>query len=117
MLASNGSDWSSLFSQYHSGTYNNQWMILDVNQWIPDGSSSSDNSSSMHDLFWVLEEAPGLIHAEDMTSTIISAGYWASYNVAYFPDIRAQMGERGVKHTHTHTQRTHKSIIITFSIF
>jgi hypothetical protein len=86
MLATNGSDWSNLFGRFHSGTYNNQWMVLDMNKFVA-------GSADMSDLFWVLEEAPGLIHAEDMTDTLVQDGYWASYNVAYFEDIRAQMGE------------------------
>lgn len=90
MLAVNGSDWSNLFGKYHSGTYNNQWMLLDADQYTGDNATT-------HDLFWVLEEAPGLIHAEDMTASLLEDGYWASYNVAYFSDIRTQMGETQVR--------------------
>mmetsp|Transcript_19246 Transcript_19246/g.25067 ORF Transcript_19246/g.25067 Transcript_19246/m.25067 type:complete len:374 (+) Transcript_19246:475-1596(+) len=86
MLATNGSDWSTQFARFHSGTYNNQWMVLDANKFVA-------GDASVTDLFWVLEEAPGLVHAEDMTEKLLMDGYWASYNVAYFDDIRAQMGE------------------------
>jgi hypothetical protein len=29
----------------------------------------------------------GLVVAADMTSVLQSSGYWASYNVPYFPEI------------------------------
>ena len=81
MLASDGASWADTFSRYHSGTYNNQWMVLDAAQ--PPGGG----------FFWVLEEAPGLIHFEDQSAQLKADGYWGSYNVAYYDDIRQRMGE------------------------
>ena len=43
-------------------------------------------------LFWVLEQLPGLIVAQDMTETLRSAGYWGSYNVPYFPKVYTMSG-------------------------
>ena len=81
MLGTSGSSWSDAFSAYHSGTYNNQWLIVDLNVFEPGVEPSSD-------VLWVTEEAPGLMHAQDQTASLVSAGYWASYNVAYYQDVR-----------------------------
>ena len=68
------------FFQYHSGTYNNQWMVLDPAKFSPRSSILRIYSGS-----W---RAPGLIHAEDQTEALVNDGYWASYNVAYYDDVR-----------------------------
>lgn len=87
MLATDAKSWTDLFAKYHSGTYNNQWMVVDPAK-FPLSSDASDS-----DLFWVLEEAPGLIHAEDQTAALLADGYWGSYNVAFYDDIRERIGE------------------------
>ncbi len=40
----------------------------------------------------MFEEVPGLYHIEDMTDLFVKQGYWASYNVPFFPDIRNASG-------------------------
>jgi len=44
-------------------------------------------------LLTILEELPGLIHWQDMSSHLQSTTYWPSYNVPYFDDIRALDGD------------------------
>jgi hypothetical protein len=79
-LASNGYDWATQFSKYHSGTYVNQWMVLDLKRF-------SVGKAPEKGFFTVFEETPGLVHYEDMTDTLITDSYWASYNIPYFQDI------------------------------
>jgi hypothetical protein len=50
----NVQSWVDLFSYLHSGTYNNEWQIVDLNQFTPNQKPSSG-------LLWVLEEVPGEI--------------------------------------------------------
>eukprot|EP00933_Yihiella_yeosuensis_P019961 TRINITY_DN16099_c1_g1_i2.p1 TRINITY_DN16099_c1_g1~~TRINITY_DN16099_c1_g1_i2.p1 ORF type:complete len:236 (+),score=38.66 TRINITY_DN16099_c1_g1_i2:464-1171(+) len=94
MLASTAHDWAKLFSHHHSGTYNNQWMVLDLQRFGSGGKNSLTASSEEGEgLFVVLEEAPGLIVSADMSARLRKDLYWASYNVAYFPEIRKRVNE------------------------
>jgi len=87
-LATGGRHWAGLFSQFNSGTYNNQWMVLDYNK-LRGGHTK--------DLLWVTEQLPGKIVSRDVTDVLERQQYWASYNRAYFTEIsRLSGGERKV---------------------
>ena len=79
-LSRNGYHWSKIFARYNSGTYNNQWMVLDYKLFKP-GKALKNNT------LWVLEQIPGLIHHEDVTQVLRDQGYWPSYNTPYFKDV------------------------------
>ncbi|KAF8778477.1 putative phospholipase B-like 2 like protein [Argiope bruennichi] len=79
-LAKSGKEWVALFGLKNSGTYNNQWIILDFKKFQP-GRPLQDG------LLWVLEQLPGYLHSEDMTDVLRQQGYWPSYNVPYFKDV------------------------------
>lgn len=36
---------------------------------------------------WIIEQIPGYVHAQDVTSVLNQQGYWASYNIPYEQDI------------------------------
>eukprot|EP00873_Tetraselmis_striata_P040867 jgi/Tetstr1/461131/TSEL_006270.t1 len=86
-LAKSGSSWSDLFSENHSGTYNDQWMVVDRTRFEPGVAPKAGSG-----LFWMTEEAPGLIKSADMTAKLLADGFWGSYNVPYFPEIREALG-------------------------
>jgi hypothetical protein len=67
-LASSGPDWTTVFSTYPSGTYNNQWMIVNLGLFRPGGPLQPG-------LLTLLEEMPGLIVTGDVTSDL-ERGYW-----------------------------------------
>lgn len=75
-LATSGQEWADIFSRYNSGTYNNQWMVVDYKKFTP-GQPLQD------DLLWVLEQLPGYIYKEDLTKVLRRQTYWPSYNVPY----------------------------------
>ncbi|XP_037286138.2 putative phospholipase B-like 2 [Rhipicephalus microplus] len=79
-LAENGHEWTDIFSRYNSGTYNNQWMVLDYNKFTP-GEDLQDG------LLHVLEQLPEYINVTDATDTLRDETYWASYNVPAFEFI------------------------------
>ncbi|XP_069670595.1 putative phospholipase B-like 2 [Periplaneta americana] len=89
-LADSGMKWSKLFSLYNSGTYNNQWMVVDY-KLFKKGTSQSQLKDN---LLWILEQLPGHIRAEDKTDVLRQQSYWPSYNTPYYPDIYNISGQR-----------------------
>ncbi|EER13744.1 conserved hypothetical protein, partial [Perkinsus marinus ATCC 50983] len=83
-LATDGASWFELYKPHNSGTYNNQYMVIDFNKFTP-GQPLND------DLLWVIESIPGLTVGEDLTRAL-RWGYWASYNSPYFPEVRRAAG-------------------------
>jgi len=83
-LSRTSRDWAHYFSRNFSGTYMNQWMIVDYKQFIP-------NQPLKQGLFWVLEEIPEYVHAQDLTH-YLERGHWPSYNVPFYKDIYATSG-------------------------
>jgi hypothetical protein len=79
-MATNGQEWSNYFGQYNSGTYNNQWQIVDYKLFTP-GQPLKPNT------LWILEQIPGYIQAADETSVLLNQGYWPSYNIPFFEMI------------------------------
>ena len=78
-LATTAPEWAFYFSQLNSGTYNNQWIVLDRNLFTP-GQDLPNN------LLWILEQLPGHIVAGDRTDAL-RYGYWPSYNVPSFTSV------------------------------
>ncbi|XP_059844261.1 putative phospholipase B-like 2 [Hypanus sabinus] len=80
-LARSGAEWAAIFRKFNSGTYNNQWMIVDYNFFTPGQLNISKN------LLTILEQIPGQIVVADKTDELMQRGYWASYNIPYFKEI------------------------------
>ncbi|KAM7050690.1 putative phospholipase B-like 2 isoform 2-T2 [Molossus nigricans] len=77
-LASSGDTWAETFKRFNSGTYNNQWMIVDYKAFVPGGPSPGSR------VLTVLEQIPGMVVVADKTSELYKKGYWASYNIPSF---------------------------------
>ena len=73
-LANSGMSWSSIFERHNSGTYNNQWMILDYKLFTA-------GQALQPDTLWILEQIPGTVQMADMTILFEQQGYWPSYNL------------------------------------
>jgi hypothetical protein len=84
-LADNGKDWTQIFSEFNSGTYNNQFQILDLKLIDTDKKMIQDHA------LWIVEQIPGQTQSDDVTN-ILRYGYWPSYNSAYFQKIREISG-------------------------
>jgi len=84
-LSDSAQEWTDIFAKNNSGTYNNQFQILDLKRIDPDNKTIESGA------FWIIEQIPGTTESADMTQ-IIKYGYWPSYNSAYFPRIRQLSG-------------------------
>jgi len=85
-LARTGQQWADIFKSYNSGTYNNQWMIVDYNKFTP-GQTLKDGT------LWVIEQIPKYVVASDQTEVLRKQAYWPSYNIAYYPEIFNMSGQ------------------------
>jgi len=91
-LAVDAPGWADSFGLEASGTYNNQWMVLDV---AKARTRTERGLSLLPNTFIVLEEVPGLVHFEDQTALLNEVKYWPSFNVIYYPETRKIAGSRG----------------------
>ena len=75
-LASSAEEWTKIFKRENSGTYNNQFMILDMNK-IDFKNKKLEDKSLM-----IIEQLPGYTETNDVTNYLRN-GYWPSYNVPF----------------------------------
>ncbi|XP_022093226.1 putative phospholipase B-like 2 [Acanthaster planci] len=80
-LASSVTEWTDIFSKYNSGTYNNEWMVVDYKHFTPGQPLPTEG------VFALLDQIPGQIESKDLTQLLSQQTYWPSYNIPYFPDI------------------------------
>eukprot|EP01084_Bolivina_argentea_P135746 239147_1 len=83
-ICNTGPQWVNTFTRYNSGTYNNQWIILNYNL-FKSGEPLKDN------ILWIAEQIPGNVSCLDVTN-ILERGYWSSYNVPSIEYIYKESG-------------------------
>jgi len=93
-MASDGKMWVDIISAHNSGTYNNQYMVIDLKKFRV-GVGLMDGA------LWVAEQIPGQVESADETE-ILRYGYWPSYNVPFFPDIWEKSGYATLGANNTH---------------
>jgi len=81
----NQKSWADVYYKYRSGTYGNQWLLIDFNNY----NASKGNLSEAKDIIWMVEEFYSLTSAQDVTQQLlVPQGYVASYNVPYNATIQ-----------------------------
>ncbi|MBN3287259.1 PLBL1 Phospholipase, partial [Polyodon spathula] len=63
MMARDGKEWASVFSKYNSGTYNNQYMVVDLNK-IHLQEDLEEGA------LFIIEQIPGLVEFSDQTDVL-----------------------------------------------
>ncbi|XP_049878253.1 putative phospholipase B-like 2 [Pectinophora gossypiella] len=84
-LARSGEEWVEIFQKHNSGTYNNQWYIVDYNMFKP--CTKQQAAVIKPGLLWVVEQLPGYTEAADLTEELKRETYFPSYNIPYFPTV------------------------------
>jgi hypothetical protein len=72
-----GRDWTQKFIRYNSGTYNNEYVVLDTKKW-------EAGKPLAPDLVWMLEQMPGTIVRADVTEVLANKTYLESINAPQF---------------------------------
>lgn len=88
-IGTDGPTWVAAFKTENSGTYCNQWMVVDYKKVTP---GVTNQTHLLDDTFWVAEQIPGFVQSGDMTNVLREFGYWPSYNTPYFTDIFVTSG-------------------------
>lgn len=89
-LALDGDTWAETFKRFNSGTYNNQWMVVDYKAFVPGGPSPGSR------VLTVLEQIPGMVVVADKTAELYEKTYWASYNIPSFESVFNASGLPGL---------------------
>ena len=84
-LASSAEEWTEIFEKENSGTVNNQFIILDLNNINFDKKELPDKT------LMILEQIPGEVEINDVTQ-YLREGYWPSYNIPFSPYIYNKSG-------------------------
>ena len=84
-LTDNGYSWIQVFSKFNSGTYNNQFQILDLK--LIDTEKKVISPGAMY----IVEQLPGSCDYQEVTD-ILKKGYWPSYNTPFIESVREKSG-------------------------
>jgi hypothetical protein len=90
-------EWCETFIKHNSGTYNNQYVVVDSNKF-------KRFEKPTKDLVWIIEQYPGVYNMSDVTEYITENGYFPSvntpfheylYNLAGYPKLVESLGIYG----------------------
>ncbi|EGC38000.1 hypothetical protein DICPUDRAFT_46100 [Dictyostelium purpureum] len=83
-LSNDGKSWCETFSRYNSGTYNNQYMVIDYKKFTP-YKELKDGA------LYVLEQIPEYIEYDDQT-VLLREMYFSSFNIPFYETIYNMSG-------------------------
>ena len=80
-ISINGSDFSNNFLKHNSGTYNNDYYIIDFNKF-------ERGVKPKKDLIWLVEQIPSKTEYKlDITENLTNNGFIASFNCPFLPEL------------------------------
>ena len=84
-LSDDAYSWTQIFSKFNSGTYNNQFHILDLK--LIDTTKKKISPGA----FYIVEQLPGSCDVQEVTDNL-KKGYWPSYNTPFIIAVREKSG-------------------------
>jgi hypothetical protein len=84
-MASSGPDYRTIIGKENSGSYTNQFMVVDLNKFH--GKERRLDSNTLT----VIEQLPTKMVSTDATPYLLQ-GYWPSYNRPFFPEVSIALG-------------------------
>eukprot|EP00727_Mastigamoeba_balamuthi_P006881 m51a1_g2813 hypothetical protein (510) ;mRNA; r:140653-142584 len=84
-MSHDGRSWTTNFVRENSGTYNNQYFVLDLNKFTPGKKPEKD-------LLWAVEQLPGDYEAGDRTEELVRNHYVPGINTPAFERIYNKAG-------------------------
>jgi hypothetical protein len=75
-----GREWTDVFIQHNSGTYNNEYLVVDAKKF-------ERFEKPAQDLLWIIEQYPGVYRSQDITSVLVEKGFFPSFNTPWFEDL------------------------------
>jgi len=75
----NVESWVDAYFNNRSGTYNNQWILVDFANY----TAQKGNLENATNIIWFIEEFYNFTSTEDVTPLLINQSYVASYNLPY----------------------------------
>lgn len=80
-LATDGASWAATFAKHNSGTYNNEFHVVDYNIFAESQQKSNDRKLKLlPGVLTIVDQMPGHVEVSDETDKLQNTGYWASYN-------------------------------------
>ncbi len=111
LLAEGGETWTDLAMRHNSGTYNNQFMVIDSKAFPKNMPATHNNNNNHNDddvtsshgrgalpytlpdaFLWIVEQYPGGFERGSVSNVVNSRGFWPSYNRPYFKTVFDKMG-------------------------
>lgn len=96
-LSSTGAEWAASFAHLNSGTYNNEWLVIDYDRFV-DGKPGPGTVT-------VVDQIPGFVSSEDVTYMLLQHSYFASYNVPWDAFIFNMSGNQVIASIDSNTDR------------
>jgi hypothetical protein len=82
----NGQQWGQQFLRENSGTYNNEYFIVDLKRFTP-------GSVPKAGFMWIVEQYPGpYVESRDSTDALLGEGFLPSINTPRWPDLYEAAG-------------------------